>query len=435
MTHRFRLPALVLLLLLIPAAWAPAATTAPQADSVILFIGDGLGPGHIPMARGAIGRPLAIERTQFSGTAVTTSLGGGITDSAAAGTALATGHKTKNGMVAVSPEGQPLKTILEQCRDKGKAVGVVTTDRLWGATPATFLAHAASRREGASIAAQVAESGAEALLGFEDAEFRPASAGGARTDGKDLVAEMRDAGYEIVTNRYELLTAQKQRLLGLLDDGPRKPRLRDMLTVALARVGLDPDGFLIMVEHTGPDWNPGDPSACLAAVLELDEAVAAATDYANARGRTLVVVTGDHDTGGLVVENPERLPALLKVNGSAGDLASRLNADRANAAQVMSELAGVTDLTAAELDEIKAASDAEKAIGAVISARAGVKWTGKGHTAIPVPVFAFGPGAEGFAGPMDNTDIPKRIAKTLGIEAMFEAAEAGAAATAVGAAR
>jgi len=433
-THRSRLPALVVLLLLIAAVLAPAAT-APQADSVVLFIGDGLGPGHIALARGTIGRPLAIERTQFSGTATTTSRGGSVTDSAAAGTALATGHKTNNGMVAASPDGQPLKTILEQCREKGKALGVVTTDELWGATPAAFLAHAANRREGSNIAAQVAKSGAEVLLGFGNAEFLPASAGGERTDGKDLVAELRDAGYEIVSNRYELLTAQKQRLLGLFDDGPRAPRLRDMLTVALARVGADPDGFLIVVEHSGPDGDPGDPSASLADVLELDEAVAAATDYANARGRTLVVVTGDHDTGGLVVENPERLPALLKVNGSAGDVASHLNADRANAAQVMSDFAGVTDLTPAELDGIKTASDAEKAIGILLSTRAGVKWTGKGHTATPVRVFAFGPGAEAFAGPMDNTDIPKRIAKTLGIESMSETAEAGTAATAAGAAR
>jgi alkaline phosphatase len=169
-------------------------------------------------------------------------------------------------------------------------------------------------------------------------------------------------------------------------------------------------------------------------VLEIDEAVAAAMDYANARGRTLVVVTGDHDTGGLQVEDSELLPGLLKVNAAADDIAARLNADRTNTVQVMADFAGVTDLTPAELDSIKGASDAEQMIGIVLSARVGDKWTAKGHTATPVPVFAFGPGAGALAGPMDNTDIPKRIAKVLGIKSMSETAEAGTA-HAAGAAR
>jgi alkaline phosphatase len=415
--NRFRFGALVLAMLTSGACIA-VAIAAPQADSVILLIGDGLGPGHIAMVHGALGRPLAIERAPFSGTAVTTSLGGGITDSAAAGTALATGHKTTNGMVAASPDGERLKSILEICRENGKAVAVVTTDALWGATPASFLAHAASRRERSDIALQVAQSGAQVLLGHGSSEFLPATNDGARTDGKDLVAEARAAAYEVAANRYELLTAQQPRILGLFEDDAvlGEPRLRDMVTAALSRVGADPDGFLVVIEHSGLDGDPGDPAACLADMLEIDEAVAAATEYADARGRTLVVITGDHDTGGLVVERPERLPALLKVGGSAEDIAPRLTDDRANVTAVMSEFAGVTDLTPAELQAIKTAEDAEAAIGAVVSARCGLKWTGRGHTATPVPVYAFGPGAQSLVGPIDNTDIPTRIADALGLE-------------------
>jgi len=430
MTHRVRLTVSVLITLLIASACAPAARAAPQADSVILFVCDGFGPGHVAMARAAIGRPLALERAQFSGTAITTSLGGGVTDSAAAATALATGYKTTNGTLSLSPEGQPLKTILERCREDGKAVAVITTDALWGATPAGFLAHAASRGRKSEIALQVAQSQTDVMLGHGSGQFLPASAGGERTDGKDLVSALRDSSYEVVFTRYELLTAQKQRLVGLFDDGPQQPALRDMLMAALCRVGGDLEGFLVVIEHPGLDGDPGDPSGALADMLEIDELAAIATDWARAHGHTLVVVTGDHDSGGLQVERAERVPALLKVRGSASDLAGRANADRTNIAEVMSEFAGVTDLTPAELDEIrqaKQAKDTEKAIGAVLSARTGLKWTARGHTATPVPVYAFGPGAEAFVGTMDNTDIPKRIATVLGLEAASHESAGGTA--------
>jgi alkaline phosphatase len=157
-------------------------------------------------------------------------------------------------------------------------------------------------------------------------------------------------------------------------------------------------------------------------MLEIDELTAIATNWARAHGRTLLVVTGDHDSDGLQVEHAELVPALLRVSGSASDLAARLNADRTNIAQVMSEFAGVTDLTTAELAEIKQATDAEDAIGVVLSARVGLRWAARGHTATPVPVYAFGPGAEAFVGAMDNTDIPKRIATVLGLEAASQAA-------------
>jgi len=422
MTHRVRFATLVLIALLTALACAPAARAAPQADSVILFVCDGFGPGHVAMARAAIGRPLAVERAQFSGTAITTSLGGGVTDSAAAATALATGHKTTNGTLSLSPEGQPLKTILERCREDGKAVAVITTDSLWGATPAGFLAHAASRGRKSEIALQAAQSQTDVMLGHGSGQFLPKSAGGERTDEKDLVAALRQAAYEVVLTRYELLTAQKQRLVGLFDDGPQEPELRDMLMAALCRVGGDPEGFFVVIEHPGLDGDPGDPSGALADMLEIDELAAIATNWARAHGRTLLVVTGDHDSGGLQVEHAELVPALLRVNGSASDLAVRLSADRTNIAQVMSEFAGVTDLTPAELAGIKQATDAEDAIGAVLSARVGLKWAARGHTATPVPVYAFGPGAEAFVGAMDNTDIPKRIATVLGLEAASQAA-------------
>jgi alkaline phosphatase len=406
--------------LLLAALWltsfAACSDARPLADSVILFIGDGMGPGQIAMTRGAVEHPLAMARMSYSGMVTTVSLGGKVTDSAAASTALATGHKVENGVIAMSPGGQPYETILERCRKHNKVAGIATTDALWGATPAGFVAHVMDRDEGAEIAAQEAKSRLPVMLGFWKDELLPTSAGGKREDKLDLIAQMQKEGYEIVYTRSELLKAKGQSLVGLFDDGPEAARVVDMVNAALPRLGTNADGFFLVLEHARIDWEPGDPSAVMADVLQLDEGVSAAVAYARKQGRTLVLVTGDHETGGLQIVAPKRLPALKEAKGSMGDIAGHLDKERSNIAQVMAEYAGIKGLTAAEADQIKAAKDAGEAIGAVLSDRGGVAWTSNGdHTATPVPIFAFGPGAERFTGEMDNTDIPKRIGDVLGI--------------------
>ncbi|UCC69021.1 MAG: alkaline phosphatase, partial [Armatimonadota bacterium] len=138
-------------------------------------------------------------------------------------------------------------------------------------------------------------------------------------------------------------------------------------------------------------------------------------DYARRRGRTLLVVTADHETGGLSIEKPGRTALLGKVKLSSEALAGKLNPDRTNIAEVLSAHAGVDDLAPSEAEDIKQAKDAVAAIAHLLSDRAGVAWSTTGHTATRVRVFAYGPGAELFTGEMDNTDIPKRIAEVLGI--------------------
>jgi len=414
-----RLRVLVALLaVLCLLASAAVATARPLADSVILFIGDGMGPGQVAMARGAVGRPLAMDRMPYSGVVTTVPAGGEVTDSAAASTALATGHKAENGVISMSPGGQPLETIVERCWKRSKVAGLVTTDALWGATPAGFVAHAVDRGQKSEIAAQEARSRARVMLGFWKDELLPVSAGGKREDNQDLIAQMREKGYEIVYTRSELAKARGQLLVGLFDDGPEAPTVGEMVNTALARLGTDPDGFFLVVEGARVDWSSheNDVSGAFAAMRELDEAVGQAVELARRQGRTLVLVTGDHETGGLRIAAPKRLPALLAAKGSMDDIASHLDKDRSNIPQVMAEYAGIKDLTAAETEQIKEAKEAAEAIGVVLSERAGVAWTSNGdHTATPVPIFAFGPGGERFTGELDNTDIPKRVAEVLGI--------------------
>ena len=280
-----------------PLAAAPAA---PVADSAVLLIGDGMGPVQVQLAR-TDDEPLTMEQFPFSGLATTKPADGPITDSAAGGTALATGCKTNNGMVSVNPEGRRLETILERARSMYKATGIITTDALHGATPASFIAHVDDRGKRAGIAAQIAAAPADVMLGFWKGEFLPKSSGGKREDGRDLIAELEGKGFEVVYTRDQLLQAKGQKLLGLFDDGPEAPSVADMVSAALARLSANPRGFFLVVEGARIDWECHEHqlAAALTEVRELDKAVGIAADAARSRGRTLVVVTADHETGGL----------------------------------------------------------------------------------------------------------------------------------------
>jgi alkaline phosphatase len=408
---RLCIPLLVLAVLLGAMSLGSAL---PAADSAILFIGDGMGPGQVRLGRAAGGGDaLTMERMPYSGLVTTVSAGGEITDSAAASTALATGYKTENGMLGMMPDRKKVETILERCRQFGKSAGIVTNEAVTGATPSGFAVHVPDRGLTPQIAQQLVESGAQVMMGYGRDGFVPAAEAGAAKGGPDLAAELRKKGYQIVYTRDELAKSKDLRLVGLFDE-QKAPALPEMVRAALARLNRDDKGFFLIVEQAKVDWKDGDPSGVALDVLELDKAVQAALDYARHRGRTLVLVAADHETGGLQIQNQALLATLKGVKASAGGIAGRLDRDRTNIKEIMKADAGIDDLTDAELNQVKSAKDAEAAIGAVISQRTGLKWTA-GHTATPVRVFAFGPGAEQFTGEMDNTDIPKRIAAVLGL--------------------
>jgi len=404
-----------LLLLVAPIA----AQAGPEAKSAILFIGDGMGSAHILLGRAASGADLlAMERMPFSGLVTTLSADGEVTDSAAAATALATGHRTRNGMLGLLPDGRRLETIFERCRRAGKGVGIVTNDALYGATPAAFVVHVPDRGMRLEIIEQVLDSGALVMMGW--GEFAPAPSPDTLESERasDFVGELRRRGYEVVSTRDELERAKRARLAGLFEHD-RAPDLPSMVKAALARLDRDPDGFFLVVEHASIDWrgHEADASGVALAVFELDRAVELAVDYARHRGQTLVIVTADHETGGLRIEEPGRLGLLRQVKAAAGEIALQFNQDRSNAGAVLREMAGFTDLTEEEMQVIRSYPEGLSAVGQIVGRRAGVSWAA-GHTATPVKVFAFGPGARRFAGRIDNTDIPKRIAGALGLGAL-----------------
>ncbi len=347
-----------------PAAYALQPDRAVRG--VVLFIGDGMGLAQLAAARAALLGPdgrFAIERLPVTGLVATHPAQGLVTKSDAAATALASGHKTLNGRVGAGADGRPLRSIVESARDHGLATALVTTTEIVDATPAAFGAHNAERSARQDIAAQLLAARIDVLLGGGAGWFLPASEpSGKRTDARDLLAEARQHGYAVARTADELTQAPAGKLLGLFQfdlDGLRadRPTLAAMTAKTLEVLGARPR-FFAMIEQEGIDTRAHRHSfASMAASLQaLDQAVALAVDWAQRDGGVLVVVTADHETGGL---------ALL--DGGA--------------------------------DRLKLA------------------WTTSSHSGVPVPLFAYGPQALRFTGLHDNTEIPRLLAGALEIPA------------------
>jgi alkaline phosphatase len=336
--------------LLLVAILANAAAAAPKPKNVILLIGDGMGPAHFTALGLLRGKDAQFVRMKTIGFATTACLDAAVTDSAAGATALATGHKTKYQGVSVDGEGKPVPALLEIAEAAGKSTGLVTTANFWDATPAAFAAHAVDRyKEAPSILRQMLKSGADVILG-----------GGITVLGtNDLptLDEIRKSDYRVVLNRAELdAAADAPKVLGIFTrynndlDDPQAP-LPVLAKFALEKLSADPDGFFLMIEHEGPDSSSHEnANPDLRKVLvSFDTAIGIALDFAAKRNDTLVVVTSDHETGGLrISETRERR-------------------------------------------------------------RWRMEWSTGEHTGTSVPVFAFGPGAEEFGGYQDNTDVGRKL--------------------------
>ncbi|MEA4883166.1 MAG: alkaline phosphatase [Clostridia bacterium] len=429
---------------------------AAGAKNVIVCIGDGMGYGAIQISKYALKGPsgrFAFELFPNSAIVTTYSLNALVTDSAAAATAIATGHKTNNGVIAMLPDGTVLRTILEAMKDAGKATGMVVTNTVYDATPAGFASHWNTRGGSAEIAAQLLDKELDVLMGGGRDQFRVKGvADGKRTDGRNLMGEATALGYSVVTDRQGLEKAAGDRILGLFHPsymnyqldrihlGADEPTLSDMTAKALSVLKQKENGFFLMIEGSRIDHaaHAGDVSGVVAELSDFNEAVALAYQFAIADGNTLVIVTADHDTMGLSATEPfdyERMkqfkvsPEFMALQFKKADDGKSF--DPASIRQVFAEYANVTDVTDADIALIqsmfgRAPYLAGYAVGAVLSSRlnAGIvssavqikSPSSGGHTGNPVPLFAFGPGAELFGGVMDNTEISPKIAQAAGIE-------------------
>lgn len=327
-----------------------------------------MGIGPVTAARCAgpgVSGKLAMDTMPVTGFALTHPANALVTDSAASATALATGVKTNNGMIAMDPAGNSLRTILEAARDAGKSTGVISTKSVTDATPAAFVSHVPSRGRMFDIAEQMVTSGIDVILGGGLVYFLPESVeGGKRADGRDLLAYAKDRGYDVFSTAEGMSKSTSRRMIGLFTEGsmttnPPEPSIAEMTVKAMNTMASNPRGFFLMSEGAQIDSEAhgNNTAGVVKQTLLFDDAIRAALDFAKERGDVLVIVTADHDTGGMGVENPDK-----------------------------------------DNPKVKAG------------------WTTGGHTGNMVPIYAYGPGAQEFAGTHDNTEIAKICARLWGLK-------------------
>lgn len=397
-----------------------------KVENVIYMIPDGFSSDYAANYRVYKGED-AVWDEHLKGMFTTYSANSAVTDSAAAGTAMATGQKTNNGVVGLDTEGNELQTILEASKENGKATGLVATSTITHATPASFAAHVESRNNETEIAKHLLANEVDVLLGGGLNNFLPASEGGNQEE-LNLIEQAEEQGYQLVETRSEMLENKNinlkkgEKLLGLFAggslapelhrEGTEEPSLAEMTETAIDVLEENNKGFFLVVEGSQIDWAGHDNDAAFAMsdVAAFEEAVEEAMEFAEEDGETLVVVAGDHDTGGMTTGS--NADVLRDVTATGDYMASQLNEDRSNVSEVLQTYTGF-ELTEEEIQTIQGANNATLAINRVVSDRADIGWTSTNHTAADILVYAYGPQAEKFAGFYDNTDLPKIMAEAM----------------------
>ena len=443
-----------------------------KAKYVFYFIGDGMGVNqvngtetYLAAMEGRIGTsPLCFAQFPHVGLVTTFSGTNGVTDSAAGGTALATGHKTKNGAIGMETDlSTKAKSIAEKAKAEGKAVGIATSVSVDHATPASFYAHVKDRGMYYQIGKDLIAADFDFYAGSDF--LQPKGENGE----KDLYTQCQEAGYAIARGhadyRKKARKAEKMLLLQpeaaskqdntaipyAIDRGSNDLTLQDITRAAIHFLSQKENGFFLMVEGGKIDWacHSNDAATLFREVIDMDEAVQVAYEfYEQHPDETLIIITADHETGGIVLGTGEYElhTDLLKYQRQSAEAFSRMLA-----MQHQKEGKGFTwdfvrgqleenfgfwkhidlnDKETAELEQAykdfcegvakdnKTLYASENIIAAtarkIMARKAMVGWVSDGHSNGYVPVFAIGTGAENFDGRIDNTDIPKKIAQIAG---------------------
>lgn len=447
---------------------------AQQPKYVFYFIGDGMGVNQVQgteLYRGELeGKidivPICFTQFPYATVATTFSATNGVTDSAAAGTALATGKKTKNGAIGVLKDQQtPANSVAVWAKNSGYRVGVTTSVSVDHATPAAFYAHNGGRGNYYEIGKDLYTTGFDFYAG---SDFLSPYNGGqseslysmAEKFGytiargyKDYLKKSKKANKMILFQTEKASTADRSCLPYAIDRQKGDMTLTEITRSAINFLSKNNDkGFFLMVEGGKIDWacHGNDAATVFHEVMDMDDAVKVAYEfYSQHPDETLIVVTADHETGGIALgRGPYELNLQVlkhqKVSeGGFTKIINRLRAQYKNQVpweavqQALKDNFGfwesvkLSEKQEARLKDIykksfegqetkleKSEYSQDEPIAGeakrIIDEIALVGWTSGGHSAGYVPVFAIGAGAELFQGRMDNTEIPERIAKAAG---------------------
>lgn len=454
---------------------------AQQAKYVFYFIGDGMGVNQVQGTElyrgeleGKIGiTPIWFTQFPYATTATTFSATNGVTDSAAAGTALATGNKTQNGTIGMKQDLQTeVSSVAVWAKNKGCRVGVTTSVSVDHATPAAFYAHDPSRGSYYKIGTDLYKAGFDFYAGSDFID--PNNKDNKDGNSENLYTMAEKNGYTIARGYKDYLKKCKKADKMILFQSEKASekdrtaipyaidRTKDDLTLAdITRSAINflskdlSKGFFLMVEGGKIDWacHSNDAATVFHEVADMDEAVKVAYEfYSQHPDETLIVVTADHETGGFVLGTGAyklNLQVLKNQKVSESGFTRILNELRKRynnnvswekVQQALKENFGFWDKVKlnekqeerllakyndtfkgkeAKLEKSEYAQDEPLAAEAkrIIDEIALVGWTSGGHSAGYVPVFAIGAGADLFQGRIDNTEIPIKIAKAAGYTA------------------
>ena len=331
------------------------ALAQSEVKNVILLIGDGMGLAQSYAAYLANDKSLSIYTMPYTGLSITSCADREVTDSGAGGTAIATGHKANYKAIGLDENNISHPSLLKIAKQYGKSTAIVCSCDLTHATPAAFVANVKNRDLQEQIALSYLEEYCDIALGGGAERFTSKG----RKDKLNLIDSLAKRGYAIVYSQDELSKCESEKIFGLFAEGhlpeasKRDGVMQQYMLKALEQLDKNPNGFFMMLEGSRIDMEAhlNKYDAMVEETLDFDRCVAIALDFAKRKGNTLVVVTADHETGGLT------LPA----KGS----------------------------------------------------KTQDKWTTLNHTGVPVPIYSFGPGAENFTRVMQNTDIFFEIYKLM----------------------
>ena len=446
---------------------------AQQAKYVFYFIGDGMGVNqvngtemYLAEQKGRIGvEPLLFTQFPAVGVATTFSATNSVTDSSAAGTALATGVKTYNGAIGMDDQKNVIQSVAEKAKKAGKKVGVATSVSVDHATPAAFYAHQPNRSMYYEIALDLPKAGFDFYAG---GGFLKPTTTADKKKAPSIFPIMEEAGYTIAkgVDEYKAKAAQAERMVLIQKDGALPSSLpyaidRKEGDLSLAEITESAisfltkgknKGFFLMVEGGKIDWacHANDPATTFTEVIDMDNAIKVAYEFYKKHPKeTLIVVTADHETGGLglgtgkyelhlkALDNQEKSQDKLSIAVTDLRKAKKNKVTWEDAKALLTEMMGFwkeLPLTWEQermlRDEFEQSFTNKKVVfeeslyskteplaacaKRVMSQIAMVGGTSGSHTAGYVPVYAVGAGSKEFAGKYDNTEIPKRIAKVAG---------------------
>ena len=388
-----------------------------------------------------------------------------VTDSAAAASAMSTGYKVNNGAISITPDGKSPPTLLERAKVSGKRIGLITTAPIYDASPAAFSVHAKSRRDSESIVSQYLDLAPEVLMGGGLNYFLPSTQPGSkRKDDKNVIQDFKSKGYQYLATPEDLNQANASKLLGLfaiedmdyeIDRDPKEiPSLANMLSASLKALNRSSNkknsGFILFAENENTDsaGHQNDVAALMRDLWAFDDAIKVALDFQKTNPDTLIIVTGDHETGGFsptygrknlgpagpnnyqnvdlvqlkqierytmsLNKFSEKFKAKVKTGASAKELDVYLSSllDEGFPGLLVED-----DLRQKILSQGQLGPNSNylpsNILALAIARQTGFYWASSGHTPTPITVAAIGPGSTIFKGIDDNTAFAHKVGRLI----------------------